>query len=84
MTRIQVVNKILLSVLCGKQCSKEKANCFCFLGRKSVERELKKRDKLLEESDKKAKCLEEEYENLGLRNIMFGFVKTVCISKQQV
>lgn len=38
----------------------------CFLGRKSVESELKKKDKLLEESEKKAKCLEEEYEYIGL------------------
>lgn len=45
-------------------------NCRCFLGRKSVERELKKRDELLEESERKAKRLEEEYENLGLRNII--------------
>jgi len=32
-----------------------------------VERELKKKDKLLAESEDKAKCLEEEYEYLGIR-----------------
>ena len=32
-----------------------------------MEKALKKRDKLLEESEKKAKCLEEEYEYLDLR-----------------
>lgn len=39
----------------------------CFLGRKLVESELKKKDKLLEESEKTAKRLEEEYEYIGLR-----------------
>lgn len=37
----------------------------CFIGRKTVEKALKKRDKLLEESERKA--LKEEYEYLGLR-----------------
>lgn len=31
-----------------------------------MESELKKKDKLLEESEKKATCLEEEYEYIGL------------------
>lgn len=32
-----------------------------------MEKALKKRDKLLEESERKAQCLKEEYEYLGLR-----------------
>ena len=41
-----------------------------------MERESKEKDKLLQESERKAQCLDEEYENLGLY-IMSGFMKTV-------
>lgn len=43
-----------------------------------MERELEEKDKLLQESERKAKCLEEEYDNLSLHvYIMSGFMKTV-------
>ena len=70
------VNKILLSVSCVKQFSKSENWLRCVLGRTSMERDLKEKDKLLQESERKAKCLEEEYENLDLY-IMSGLMKTV-------